>query len=445
MYKKLRYLFRLIKAIFSKYYLAIILGVGLGVFAFWISPKLLPILPKIRSTQSIAVVGRYTQGDIPIFIQQKISLGLTTLTIDGQPMPAIASKWELKDDNKTYVFTIDTQKKWQDGTNIKSRDITYNFKDTVIEYPNDETLVIRLTTAYSPLPVVLSRPVFKKGLVGAGSYKVAQVKRNGQIIESLILSPEDAKSQLPMLKYLFYASDTQARTAFELGVVRTLDEMQTESDLVSWPNTKAFPQTRNDRYVGVFFNTQSNDFQGGEGKNLRLALGYAIDKSVFENRAFGPINPESWAYNFEIKRYDQDIPHAKELLAKVGKKPQSLIINTIPAYLQVAEKVKNDWEKIGIKSEISVTPEVPKSFSVLVIAQAIPTDPDQYNLWHSTQTDTNLTGLTNPRIDKLLEDGRKAQGVKERKAIYQDFQKYLVEEMPVIFLYHPKTYIISRQ
>lgn len=443
MAKRLRFVWLLVIAIFRKYYWAIIAGLALGVVSFIVIPKILPLLPRVRHTQTVAVIGRYTQAEIPNFIQQKISVGLTTLLPDGEATPALALKWETKDENKSYVFTLDRSKKWQDGTAIKSRDITYNFKDTVVEYPDDSTILIKLTNAFSPLPVVVSRPVFKRGLLGAGQYKVTQVKKNGQIIESLTLVPVTKNLDLPKIKYLFYASDEQARTAFELGVVRSLDEVTEVGDMVNWPNTLVTPTVRNDRYVGVFFNTQDNNFQGADGKNLRLALSYAVDKKRWPNRALGPINPDSWAYNSDIKPYDQDLKHAKDILSKV-KAPKSLNISTTPAYLDVAEAVKTDWEKLGIKVEVVATPEVPSNFQVLVIAQAIPIDPDQYNLWHQTQTETNLTGLSNPRISKLLEDGRKVQSLEERKKIYMDFQKYLVEEVPVIFLFHPVTYTISR-
>jgi len=57
----------------------------------------------------------------------------------------------------------------------------------------------------------------------------------------------------------------------------------------------------------------------------------------------------------------------------------------------------------------------------------------------------NLTRLKNPRIDKLLEDGRKSLDLDERRKIYFDFQKYLVEEVPAVFLYYPMTYTINRK
>lgn len=443
MFKKLRYLFRLTSALASKYYLAIILGSILGVVIFILAPQLAPFLPRVRPTYTVAVVGRYTQADIPLTIQQKISVGLTTLTPNGVASPALGSSWETTDSGKTYIFTLDTNKKWQDGTNIKSQDIKYNFKDTIVEYPDDSHLVIRLNDPFAPLPVVLSRPVFKNGLVGAGKYRVIQTKRNGQIIESLTLLPLDEDSNLPKIRYLFYPSEQQARTAFKLGLVQSLEDIQETADIANWPNVKLEPMMRTDRYVAVFFNTQDPVYTGISGKNLRLALAYAIDKSRWPARAFGPLNPNSWAYNQEIKKYDLDLVHSKQLLARVEKVPEEITLSTIPAYLPVAEQIKADWEQLGMTVRLSVSVEINPDFSALVVAQAVPPDPDQYNLWHSTQS-TNLTKFSNPRVDKLLEDGRKTLDTKQRQTIYLDFQKFLVEEVPAVFLFHPTTYSLVR-
>ena len=70
-------------------------------------------------------------------------------------------------------------------------------------------------------------------------------------------------------------------------------------------------------------------------------------------------------------------------------------------------------------------------------------DPDQYVLWHSEQN-SNISGYKNLRIDKLLEDGRKTADINERKKIYSDFQKYILDDPPASFLYLPYTYEISR-
>ena len=176
-----------------------------------------------------------------------------------------------------------------------------------------------------------------------------------------------------------------------------------------------------------------------------MALIYAIDKSRWSNRALGPIPPQSWAFNPDVKKYDYDLAKARDLLSKVESRPDSVTISTVPIYSSIAEQIKNDWEKIGLKTDISIGVDIPADFQMLLVAQATPTDPDQYHLWHSTAAASNLTHLNNPRIDKLLEDGRKTYDLTARQKIYQDFQRFLVEEAVAAFLFYPQTHIVARR
>lgn len=442
--KRLRFTLRLIAAIVSKYYLALILGLFLGITGFIVSPRLVKYLPRVRPTHSIAVIGRYALTDIPLSIQQKISTGLTAIDPAGKPAPAIASSWTVDDEGKTYTFTLNSRLTWQDGTPIKSRDINYRFRDAETSYPSDNQVVIKLKDPFAALPTITSRPIFKRGLLGNGTYRAATIRKNGSYIDTLLLVPLDASSRLPKIKYYFYSTEAQARTALKLGIVNTIEDIQDISDLGRWPHVRLLSYPRPDRYVAVFFNTQDPFYSGASGRNLRLALAYAIDKSRWDkDRAYSPINPNSWAYNADVKKFDLDLSRARQLLEKVEKLPDQINLTTVPAYLSTAEAIKSDWEKLGLAVSISATPEIPPDFSVLLLAQAIPIDPDQYNLWHSTQN-TNLTRYHNPRNDKLLEDGRKTLDLKQRQTIYQSFQKFLVEEVPAIFLFHPQSHTLIK-
>lgn len=442
--KRVRYALRLASALIAKYYLVIGLGAALGSVGFFVLPKTGSYLPKWRGTNTIAVTGRYTTADLPLFIQHQISQGLTTLDPSGIPTPAIAADWTVSADGKIYTFTLYPDLIWQDGTPLTSTDINYQFKDIQTEYPDDLTVVMKLEDPFAPLPVVTSRPIFKRGLLGTGSYKVTRIRRNGPYIDSLNLSPVDKSANQPNLVYKFYLSEAAARLAFKLGMVRSILDLQEMGGLSDWPNTIVTTTRHQDRYVAVFFNTQDPFLSGQTGKDLRLALTYAIDKSRWENRAWGPIGPASWAYSPNLKTFDYDLSRAEELLARVEKTPDEFVLSTVPAYLTTAEQVKSDWEQLGIKVNIVVSAEPTADFMALVIAQAIPLDPDQYNLWHSTQA-TNLTRQNNPRIDKLLEDGRKTLDIEQRKQIYQDFQRFLVEDVPAVFLFHPTSYTVSRK
>ena len=124
-----------------------------------------------------------------------------------------------------------------------------------------------------------------------------------------------------------------------------------------------------------------------------------------------------------------------------SKKPNEITLTTFPAFEKIALEIKSDWEKVGIKVNLETVNSMPENFEALILAQATAVDPDQYSLWHSTQS-TNLTHYNSPRIDKLLEDGR---SFKNRLEIYHDMQKYLLEDAPVAFLFYQLTYTIVRR
>ena len=113
--------------------------------------------------------------------------------------------------------------------------------------------------------------------------------------------------------------------------------------------------------------------------------------------------------------------------------------------METAQAIADSWTALGIHTQVRVENSVPSSFQVLLAAQELPPDPDQYPFWHSTQTQTNVTGYdTNVKIDKLLEDGRQELDQEQRKKIYADFQRRLVEDVPAVFLYYPQTYTVRR-
>ncbi len=114
--------------------------------------------------------------------------------------------------------------------------------------------------------------------------------------------------------------------------------------------------------------------------------------------------------------------------------------------LSIAEEIKNSWENIiGVPVSVSIENQINlDNYDVLLTYGAITQDPDQYLFWHSTQTNTNITKINNARIDKLLEEGRQQNDQIERKKIYQEFQTFLLEESPAIFLSYPTVYTITR-
>ncbi len=50
-----------------------------------------------------------------------------------------------------------------------------------------------------------------------------------------------------------------------------------------------------------------------------------------------------------------------------------------------------------------------------------------------------------PKVDKILEDARRITDLDARRENYLDFQKFLLEDCPAIFLSYPQFFNIERK
>lgn len=441
-----------------------------GILLFSAFYRVILVLSQLKKTRYIGRVGYTTLATLPRDIQEKISDGLTAVDETGAPLPSLAERWTVEDDGKTYRFVLKKNLRWHDGKEVVPQDISYNFIDTQILTTTNE-IIFKLKDSYAPFPVVVSQPLFReqktralffftqKKIIGTGTHRIIHVTQEGVRMTELELESPDER-----LVYRFYPTESRAFLAYKRGEVDVLEQMSRTDGLQEWKRTSITPELRKDQYLAIFFNMSDPTFD----KNIRQALNYALEKPVGDERAATPLNTRSWAYNRTVKEYARDEDKAVSLLLRsIPKQRFTIEMTTVSNFQQDAERVRDAWESLGEKAVVVCEQSknvVQKSdcknlalqvqlhitnapnlshFQVLLIAQQVLPDPDQYSIWHSTQQ-TNFTGYRNPHVDKLLEDGRKTIDKKERKSIYQDFQQYLVEDTPAIFLRRITLYTIER-
>lgn len=409
---------------------------------FFVLKFLIPILAS-PSPQKIGIAGRFTPSNLPNEILQKIGNGLTKLDVDGNIEPDLASSWETPDKGKTWIFVLKDATTWQDGKKVTSQSINYQFSDVKVEKPDPKTIIFKLQNPYSAFPSIVSKPTFKSGLLGTGEWEVKKISLAGTFVDKLTIQNRDGEKII----YKFYPTEERSVLAFELGEINTLTNIINPSPLDTWKKTILVRDVNTGEFAAIFFNTGDKFLSD---KSLRQALSYGINKKMLDSdRAISPISITSWAYNSQVKPYNFDQEKAKGIINdfKKAAKISELTINltSSPILLSQAEKISKDWEAIGVKVNLQVMVSIPSDYQALLAIFDIPDDPDQYSIWHSTQTATNITRYNNPRIDKLLEDGRTQINNEERRKTYLDFQRFLVEDSPATFLYYPSTYTISRK
>lgn len=446
MKNKILFAWLLVITFISRHRKFLILGIILGFFTTLVFLQVYPIYSRLTGTKDkrIGIIGRFNENNLPITIRNQLSLGLTSLLSSGEATASLAKKWDIEQNGQVYIFHLQTNIYWHDGKKFTSKDINYKIKDVALSVLDDNTLKIALKDkdGYSPLPTILSLPLFRSNLVGLGIYKLSRIQYKGDFISELLLKSQTY--ELSNITYRFYPTLEDAILAFKLGEIDILQNVTDIYDLATWKNVKVTTTTLYDNFVGVFFNLKDSLFKE---KEVRQALTYAIAPIEKFTKAFTPISPLSWAYSPKVRLYRYDPETASKMLTKTALASSSseITITTFPSFVQLSQSIVDAWSKVGVKAKVKVVNSLPSEYQILLLAQSIPADPDQYQYWQSTQTSANLTHYNNQKIDKLLEDGRKTLDKDKRIKIYADFQRYLVDDAPVIFLYYPKVYTVERK
>ncbi|MEK7577601.1 MAG: ABC transporter substrate-binding protein [Patescibacteria group bacterium] len=425
-----------------KYTRFLFLGFLIGLTASYFFSRAYPYLAShlLYTPERIGMIGEYSPSSLPLSVQTLISHGLTDVLADGKTVGNLAESWEATNSAKTFIFTLKKDVSLANGKKLIASDINYNIKGVTFVPSNDHTLVAHLQYPYSPFPTLVSKPIILSGLRGFGDYRVQGVSLQGDTVRSIQLEPVSEKE--PSKSITFYRTEAQAILAFKLGEVATLEELSSIAALKDWGKVRIDERVRYDRIVTLFFNTRDSKLAD---KSVRQGLSYAIP-DLPQQRAGGPISKTSWAYTENVKKYTYDPVQAKKLLkdSPIASSSSELILSTFPAYLDTAQAIASAWNAQGIHTTVKVENTLIPNFQVFLSAQDLPPDPDQYPLWHSTQTVTNITGYINVKIDKLLEDGRQELDYVKRTKIYTDFQRRLVEDVPAAFLYYPTVYTVTR-
>jgi peptide/nickel transport system substrate-binding protein len=467
-----------ISTFIRKHGVVVLASIVIAIVVFSLSLPLLIKILELKKHSYIGVVGRASLNDLPANIEQEVSSGLTKVQPDGSVIPDLAERWNTEDNGKTYRFLIKKGVFWQDGKEVTAEDINYNF-DKVQTIKTENEVVFKLPDPFVPFPTTVSRPVFRTiqepyffffkrdRLIGTGKYQVTDYKQHGQYLTELTLNSDEERKT-----YRFYLTEEDAIDGFKRGEVDNLEDFSSPGSLKNWSTIDVQQIIDPQTYLGIFFNTSSGIFSSNE---VRQALNYSLHKPTDETRAVGPISSTSWAFSNVGKTYDFDEARAIDrILAALPDitgypgDPLHFDLTTTQTFSPEADQIKKEWEEFGQKAvdacnrssdikdksgcaklKIEVNVKINNfpdtgNYETLLIGEQSPSDPDQYEFWHS-QLSTNFTQYKNARIDSYLEKGRQTEDVKKRFEIYQNFQQFFSEDAPVIFIRHLYKYDIHRK
>lgn len=389
---------------------------------------------------SIGFIGTYQEHDLPLEVTRLISKSLVNVDEKGRNVANLVSGWETNNDATEFKFKLKEGLKWTDGSEVNSADLVFSIPNTEILTPDKNIIIFKLKDSYSPLPSLLTKPLIKKAsMVGFGPYKITKIEKSRIFIAKIELKA--LNENLPSVTVRFYPNEKVAQSGFDLGEVQVLFGHSNQKAFSQNPKVNIKQNTDYSKVVAILFNIKDSAVSS---RSLRQALAYAAPIIEGEEEANNPYPPYFWVYNPDSKKYLSNKEEAKEALGRAKasvseeKLKEELILTTTPNLEEVGNQVIKAWKDIGLNAKLRIESGIAQNFQSLLITQSIPSDPDQYALWHTTQEKTNLTKYNSKRADKALEDGRKVIDEQERKEKYFDFQKTLLEDVPAVFLYFPK-------
>jgi peptide/nickel transport system substrate-binding protein len=219
-------------------------------------------------------------------------------------------------------------------------------------------------------------------------------------------------------------------------------------------------------YTYLGFNLKHKPF---DDIRVRQAINYAIDKQeLIDGVLLGMGEPVSSPYkpgtrwtNPDLSPYPYDPNKAIALMKAAGYTGRDkegyllrdgkrlsfdILTNQNKQREMSAVLVQRRLKEIGIDANIRVMEWASfigrfiktGDFDVVLLGWGLSLDPDQYSIWHSSQQapgQFNFIGYNNPRVDKLLEQGRLELNPDKRMKIYHEFASILLADSPIVYLY----------
>lgn len=317
---------------------------------------------------------------------------------------------------------------------------------------------------------------FHSSPVGSGPYVVDSISQRGFSLSAF----EDYRDEVSIenYNYLFFDSYDELNSSMknnELDIVNVF-ELDRVEDLQDYPFFEIEELLLSNRQRVLYFNNRREIFGDPE---IRRALSMLIDRERLLREANvagvpsnGPIPEDSWAFNDSLDFLEYNPDEATDFFESLGYSRASddeyyvndegRVFALTVAFFEsdinkrIIESLKGMFKEGGILlrerplNYDQVMREVlpTRDFELLLYEIEVTVDPDQYNLWHSLRSDhpmLNISGYSYSRVDILLERARTNLDFEERKEDYFLFQRYLIDDAPVSFLYHPKKHFIFRR
>lgn len=336
-------------------------------------------------------------------ITRQLFDGLLELDEKLRPVPALAERFTLSADGRTYTFHLRRGVRFHNGREVRAADVKYSFERAArgkrpwvfekiagapafiagrareiagLRMVDDLTVRITLERPFGPFPMLMAydaasvvpreeaEPLgreFASRPMGTGAFRFGSWRRDDQVI--LEAFPQHFRGA-PYLERIVYRIIPEEATRF--AEYRTGNLEQSDVPTGHCRAIQSDPALRKEFHfypiLGAYalrFNVTRPPFGN---QKLRQAISWAIDRDAIANVimegcvtvARGILPPGMPGYHPNVPGYGYDPERAKRLLAEAGYPggkglpPITLHYNTLALHRRVAELVQAQLREVGV-------------------------------------------------------------------------------------------------
>jgi peptide/nickel transport system substrate-binding protein len=470
----------------------ILAGLFLAALAAWGAPG--PVLNVGFNGNPDTLDPQKTSGTITFQIDRSIYDTLVEPDAQGKLSPALAEKWTISSDFKTWTFTLRKGVVFHNGSPFTSADVKATLtrltdKATAspsaaeysgiqdIQTPDASTVILVLSKPNAPLlstlasgwSAILPKALIDSGWdfankpVGTGPFVFKQWVRDGQIV----LEKNDRYWQkgLPKLAgvtFQIIPESAVSTQALQTGAIDYVDGVS-DADLAVLAPNKAL---RVVPLVTSIVNVISINTRRPALKDVRVrqALSWAIDRRAVLDAAYGkgPVTgtfdePSDPYYKDFTGLYGYDPAKAKALLTQAGydfSQTLDLVVSSLfDAHVKATQIYQQQLEAVGVHTKIRVV-EWSKwisdvyfgahDFDLTVIGHTGKLDPSGRLASPLYGTEATYVGWVNPAVADQITKASEVVKFEDRKKLYDQVFEALAKEAPFVYVGAPVSNAVVR-
>ncbi len=410
-----------------------------------------------------------------------ICSGLIKVTPNMEYAPDIAEKWETPDD-KTIVFHLNPNAKFQDGQPVKASDVKWTYDSLMaasfvtskksgydvvdhIEAPDDSTVIFKLkepnagifdNLTLGILPAGADTNVYRTHPIGAGPYKVVDFRPDDRAVLEAFDRWHGGAPKIKHVIMRIIPDSTTRVLEMRRGTVQfEVNEIPFEN-IVEFDKNPSFKTVKTPGSVYQYIALNLRDPVLSK-VDVRRALAHAIDRErIIRDIQRGYAKPTDtmlaeghWARPDSLPTYPYDPAKAKQLLARAGYPNGFSVVfktSTDAEANSRAQVIQQMLKQVGIKMQIQSNEmstfyaDIQKgNFQMYSLSRNGIQDPDFYHVIFYSKNKPpegqNRGYYDNPKVDQLIQHGRSTFDRAKRKQDYVEIQKAAQEDLPYISLY----------